>query len=105
MVSLVNVSNRTPTSLTLSWNTEEDKDWTYILDINGKKLPDASRRGIVDIQIESLRPGTEYPFSVTTEFYGLNSTAYKNFTVTSKSKKMFCRKFFGCTDIINVNLQ
>lgn len=93
MVTLVNVINRTVTSLTLSWNTEEDKNWTYILDINGKNLTVTPIRPIVDIPIEPLQPGTEYAFSVTTGFYGLNSTAYRNFTVTSESKKCFAGNF------------
>lgn len=83
MVTLVTVTSRTVTSLTLSWNTEEGKNWTYTLDINGGKLPVPCR----NYTIESLQPGTAYTFSVTTVFHGLNSVAYEDFTVTSESKK------------------
>lgn len=94
MVTSVMVTSRTVTNLTLSWNTGEGKNWTYTLDISGKKLQVAPRRSIVNITIEFLQPGTMYPFNVTTVFRGLKSTAYKNFTLTSESKKclqeIFC---------------
>lgn len=87
MVTLVTVTSRTVTSLTLSWKTEEGKNWTYTLDINETKLPVAPGGSVVSITIGSLQPGTIYPFNVTTVFRGLHSTAYENFNLTSESKK------------------
>lgn len=87
MVTLVRVTSRTVTSLTLSWDTEEGKNWNYTLYINGKKSSATPRGSNVSITTDHLQPGTRYPFSVTTVFRGLNSAAYENFTLTSESKK------------------
>ncbi|XP_044034999.1 receptor-type tyrosine-protein phosphatase H-like isoform X2 [Siniperca chuatsi] len=85
MVALVSVTKRSVTSITLEWNVDVDKDWSYVLQINGENLqlhPDRSAN-VLSHSSPSLQPGTEYPFSVTTVFSGLNSTAYKGFTVTA----------------------
>lgn len=84
MVTLVNVTERSVTNITLEWNVEVDKDWSYFLQMNGENEqlhPDKSR-DVLSHSFPSLQPGTEYPFSVITTFSGLNSTAYKDFTVT-----------------------
>ncbi|XP_056286341.1 receptor-type tyrosine-protein phosphatase H-like isoform X2 [Pseudoliparis swirei] len=83
MVTAVNVTERSVTNLTLTWRTS--KNWNYSLQINGENsqlLPNRST-DVISHSIVSLEPGTEYPFSVITEFSGLNSTAYKDFTVTA----------------------
>ncbi|XP_034414022.1 receptor-type tyrosine-protein phosphatase H-like isoform X7 [Cyclopterus lumpus] len=83
MVTVVNVTERSVTNLTLTWRT--NKNWNYSLQINGASsqlLPNGSI-DVMSHSIVSLQPGTEYPFSVTTVFSGLNSTAYKGFTVTA----------------------
>ncbi|XP_069374139.1 receptor-type tyrosine-protein phosphatase H-like isoform X4 [Paralichthys olivaceus] len=82
-VSLVHVTERSVTSVTLQWQNVE-KDWSYSLQINGVDVtvvPDLSPN--VSSSVTSLQPGTEYLFSVITQFSGLNSTAYEGFTVTA----------------------
>ena len=61
-----------------------DKNWKYFLQMNGEDvyLPQQKFRGVVSHTFSSLQPGTEYPFTVITMFFGHNSTAYENFTVT-----------------------
>ncbi|XP_049916556.1 receptor-type tyrosine-protein phosphatase H-like isoform X4 [Epinephelus moara] len=83
MVPLVNVTERSVTSINLTWQNV-NKDWNYFLLIDGgitqshrDQDPD-----VVSRSVTSLQPGTAYPFSVITEFSGHNSTAYKGFTVT-----------------------
>ncbi|XP_062269980.1 receptor-type tyrosine-protein phosphatase H-like isoform X2 [Platichthys flesus] len=83
-VSLVNVTERSVTSVALKWQNV-DKDWTYSLQINGVDVKadlDLSSN-VVSYSVTSLQPGTEYLFSVITLFSGLNSTAYEGFTVTA----------------------
>lgn len=83
MVASVNVTERSVTSITLAWNVDVDKDWSYFLQMNGEILIDRDRsKNVVSHSFKSLQPGTEYPFSVITSFSGHNSTAYKDFTVT-----------------------
>ncbi|XP_070846584.1 receptor-type tyrosine-protein phosphatase H-like isoform X7 [Chaetodon trifascialis] len=85
MVTLVRVTERAVTSITLEWSVNVNKDWSYFLQMNGENLqlhPNRSR-DVVSHSFTSLQPGTEYPFSVITMFSGLNSTAYKNFTLTA----------------------
>nr|XP_043870603.1 receptor-type tyrosine-protein phosphatase H-like isoform X2 [Solea senegalensis] len=81
--SLVTVSERSVTRVTLKWDGV-NRDWSYLLQINGLDVtvsPDNSLE--LSSSVTSLKPGTEYPFSVTTMFSGLNSTAYTGFTVTA----------------------
>nr|XP_046233587.1 receptor-type tyrosine-protein phosphatase H-like isoform X3 [Scatophagus argus] len=85
VVDLVRVTERSATAITLEWNVTVDKNWSYFLHFNGEHLqfhPDNSRK-VVSHFFQSLKPGTEYPFSVITSFFGLNSTAYNDFTVTA----------------------
>lgn len=91
MVTLVNVTERSVTSLTLAWNVEADKDWIYFLQMNGEHLllhPDKSK-DVLSRSFSPLQPGTEYPFSVITVFSGLNSSAYEDSTVTGKFNTVF----------------
>ncbi|XP_053270120.1 receptor-type tyrosine-protein phosphatase H isoform X3 [Pleuronectes platessa] len=83
-VSLVNVTERSVTSVALKWQNV-DKDWTYSLQINGVdvKADLLLSSNVVSYSVTSLQPGTEYLFSVITLFFGLNSTAYEGFTVTT----------------------
>ncbi|XP_034716486.1 receptor-type tyrosine-protein phosphatase H-like isoform X2 [Etheostoma cragini] len=84
MVALVNVTERSVNSITLMW-TKEKKDWAYFVQINeenSKLLPNTAMNDVF-YPITSLKPGTEYTYSVITTFYDLNSTAYKGFTVTA----------------------
>ncbi|XP_033467887.2 receptor-type tyrosine-protein phosphatase H-like isoform X1 [Epinephelus lanceolatus] len=83
VVPLVNVTERSVTSINLTWQNV-NKDWNYFLLIDGGitqslRGPDSD---VVSRSVTSLQPGTAYPFSVITEFSGHNSTAYKGFTVT-----------------------
>lgn len=86
MVTLVNVTERSVNSITLVWNVDVDKDWSYFLQINGENssFRPNKARDVLSHSVPSLQPGTEYPFSVITTFSGLNSSAYKDFTVTGK---------------------
>lgn len=83
-VALVNVIERSVTSITLEWNVDVDKDWSYFLQINEQHLqfPPNRSTNVVSYSSHSLHPGTMYPFTVITSFSGLNSTAYEDFTVT-----------------------
>ncbi|XP_040923285.1 receptor-type tyrosine-protein phosphatase H-like isoform X6 [Toxotes jaculatrix] len=84
MVSSVNVTERSVTSLTLKWENLE-KNWNYLLQINDSYVtvtPDVPPN-VVSHPVTHLKPGTEYPFRVITMFSGLNSTAYEDFTVTA----------------------
>lgn len=85
MVAQVTVTSRTVSSLTLSWDKQEDKNWTYILDINGASHPVTAGYSFDNFIINHLEPGTRYLFSVTTEFSGLRSSPYEGNTVTSVS--------------------
>uniref|UniRef100_A0A3B4VN80 protein-tyrosine-phosphatase n=2 Tax=Seriola dumerili TaxID=41447 RepID=A0A3B4VN80_SERDU len=82
MVSSVNVTERSVTSITLTWNNG-DKDWTYLLQINGSTSTITPDANAVSHSVKSLKPGTEYPFSVITVFSKLNSTLYEHYTVTA----------------------
>lgn len=84
MVTLVSVTERSVTSITLEWNVEVDEDWSYFLQMNEENVqlhPNKSR-DVLSHSFLSLQPGTEYLFSVITTFFGLNSAAYKDITVT-----------------------
>lgn len=85
MVAKVTVTSRTASSLTLSWDRQADRSWTYILDINGTSHSVTGRYPSDTFTINDLEPGTKYLFSVTTEFSGLRSTPYEGNTVTSAS--------------------
>ncbi|XP_034563692.1 receptor-type tyrosine-protein phosphatase H-like isoform X2 [Notolabrus celidotus] len=82
MVASVNVTERSVDSVTLVWKSVR-KDWSYSLKINGKVFNHKGSQDVLSQVISSLKPGTEYPFSVSTGFFGLNSTAYEDFTVTA----------------------
>ncbi|XP_051273468.1 receptor-type tyrosine-protein phosphatase H isoform X3 [Dicentrarchus labrax] len=82
MVTLVTVAERSVTHITLQWNVDVDKDWSYLLKINGEDLYPETHSSVISKKVASLQPGTEYPFTVITMFSELNSTAYKDFTVT-----------------------
>ncbi|XP_038592525.1 receptor-type tyrosine-protein phosphatase H-like isoform X3 [Micropterus salmoides] len=85
MVALVNVTERSVTSVTLQWNVDVEKNWNYTLQINGEtfQVPQNGSLNVVSQSSQSLQPGTEYAFSVTTVFSGLKSTPYKGFIVTA----------------------
>lgn len=85
-VTSVRVTERDVTSISLEWNVDVDKEWSYFLQINGGTLPlhPNESSSVLSHSVSSLHPGTEYPFSVITAFFGLNSTAYESFTVTGK---------------------
>lgn len=96
MVTLVNVTERSVTSLTLAWNVEVDKDWSYFLQINGENVQINPHKSS-DVWLHSsssLQPGTEYPFTVITTFSGLNSSAYEDSTVTGKFKTVVVNIYF-----------
>ncbi|XP_054454958.1 receptor-type tyrosine-protein phosphatase H-like isoform X2 [Anoplopoma fimbria] len=84
MVTLVNVTERSVTSITLTWQNAK-KDWEYSLIVNGENpqlLPNTAM-DVVSHSTMSLQPGTAYTFHVITQFSGFNSTAYEVFTVTA----------------------
>lgn len=85
-VTSVSVTERDVTSISLEWNVDVDKEWSYFLQINGETLPlqPEESSSVLSRSVSSLQPGTEYPFSVITTFFGLNSTAYESFIVTGK---------------------
>lgn len=82
----MDVSERSTTSINLVW-ANVNENWEYILHINGttRTVSPAANHQPYSVKLD-LEPGTEYPFSVITTFFGLNSTAYENFTVT----RMYC---------------
>ncbi|XP_042363483.1 receptor-type tyrosine-protein phosphatase H-like isoform X5 [Plectropomus leopardus] len=83
MVALVEVTERSATTITLTWQRVKT-DWDYFLLIKGgntQRLPDRAP-DVVSRSVTSLKPGTKYFFSVITTFSGHNSTAYSNYTVT-----------------------
>ncbi|XP_067345489.1 receptor-type tyrosine-protein phosphatase H-like isoform X12 [Channa argus] len=81
-VPLVNVSERSVTKITLQWNNT-NTNWSYLLRINGMDVIKNVSSSVVSHSVASLKPGTAYNFSVITMFDGLNSTAYKDSTVTA----------------------
>ncbi|XP_059180532.1 receptor-type tyrosine-protein phosphatase H-like [Centropristis striata] len=83
MVASVDVSERSLTSITLTW-PDVREDWDYRLQLNGENVdpPPERTTGVVSYAIKSLQPGTEYRFNVATLFSGLESAAYEDFTVT-----------------------
>lgn len=83
MVTGVTVTERKTTSVTLMWNVDIQKEWTYNLYFQGKEIT-FQANSFLSHKLSGLQPGTEYSFSVVTHFFGLNSTAYQGFTVTSK---------------------
>lgn len=85
MVAKVTVTNRTVSSLTLSWDRQVDKNWTYILYINGISHSVTGEYSSDNFTINYLQPGKEYLFTVTTEFSGLRSAPYEGNTFTSVS--------------------
>lgn len=83
MVTGVTVTERKTTSVTLMWNVDIQKEWTYFLCFQGKNMT-FQANNFLSHEVSGLQPGTEYNFSVVTNFFELNSKAYQGFTVTSK---------------------
>ncbi|XP_060885014.1 receptor-type tyrosine-protein phosphatase H-like [Labrus mixtus] len=81
-VALVNVTERSVDRITLVWENVR-KDWTYSLQINGEEYHLEVLENVVLKEIVHLKPGTEYTFRVTTKFFGHNSAAFEDFTVTT----------------------
>ncbi|XP_030255654.1 receptor-type tyrosine-protein phosphatase H-like [Sparus aurata] len=83
-VTSVSVTERSTTSITLSSKVDVDKDWSYFFQMNGESvlLPPNRATGVVSHTFTSLQPGRAYPFGIVTHFFGLNSTAYEDSTVT-----------------------
>lgn len=106
MVALVNVTERSVTSVTLQWNVDVEKNWNYTLQINGEtfQVPQNGSLNVVSQSSQSLQPGTEYAFSVTTVFSGLKSTPYKGFIVTGKYTCLLSDKLKICCDMNNTVL-
>lgn len=79
------MTERTVTSVTLEWNVDVGKEWIYILHFNGENTTLKPTTNNVLVSNQSfLQPGTEYTFSVVTEFFELYSKAYEGFTVTGE---------------------
>lgn len=78
----VSVTERTMTSVSLTWNVDAGKGWTYILYFQEKNVSFWGN-DFLPYKLSDLQPGTEYNFSVVTNFFELNSKAYKGFIVTS----------------------
>lgn len=83
-VTEVLVTERTPTSVTLKQNVDVQKNWTYILYFQEKNMT-FQAKDFLSHTLSNLQPGTEYNFSVVTNFFELNSKVYKGFLVTSKN--------------------
>ncbi|CAJ1087236.1 receptor-type tyrosine-protein phosphatase H-like isoform X1 [Xyrichtys novacula] len=81
-VTSVKVTRRSVRAVTLEW-TSLRRDWSYSLHINGESYKPSVFGGVVECVVRSLDPGTVYPFSVTTTFFGHSSEAYEDFTVTT----------------------
>ncbi|XP_037135029.1 receptor-type tyrosine-protein phosphatase H [Syngnathus acus] len=82
MVTTVHVTERSDTGVTLMWETTE-LNWSYLLCIDGKNLTVAPNGSSNVSRSFTLRPGSEYRFTLVTLFSGLASTAYKGFVVTA----------------------
>lgn len=79
------MTGRTATSVTLVWNKDVGKEWIYILHFNGKNMTvQPTKDNVFSCTLSALQPGTEYTFSVVTQFFELHSKAYEGFTVTGK---------------------
>ncbi|MED6259799.1 hypothetical protein ATANTOWER_031881, partial [Ataeniobius toweri] len=82
-VSSVSVTERFLDRATLELN-DANKGWKYKAVVND---PDAvvnenNFKNIVSFSVTNLKPGSEYSFSVTTTFSGLNSTPHPGVIVT-----------------------
>lgn len=77
------MTERKTTSVTLMWNVDIQTDWTYVLYFQGKNMT-FQANSFSSHELSGLQPGTEYNFSVVTNFFELNSKAYQGFIVTSK---------------------
>ncbi|XP_075949723.1 receptor-type tyrosine-protein phosphatase H-like isoform X2 [Anarhichas minor] len=84
MVISVDKTERSVTSVTLTW-PRVNTNWYYFLQIIGEisRIQPKGDMDVVSHTITSLQPGTLYPFSLKTEFSGLNSTAYEDYTLTT----------------------
>ncbi|KAJ0015903.1 hypothetical protein NQD34_014193 [Periophthalmus magnuspinnatus] len=74
------VVDRNLTNITLSWMRKKH-DWNYLVYIDGS----TDKKNITDgntVTFYGLKPGTVYSYSIQTEFHGLQSTAFKDETVT-----------------------
>lgn len=84
-MTAVRVTGRTATKVTLVWNVDVAKEWIYILHYNEKNMTfQHNNNHVLSYTLSALKPGTEYTFSVVTQFFELNSKAYERFTVTGK---------------------
>lgn len=83
MVTGVKMTERTTTNVTLVWNVDKWREWTYILYFQGINVTFQANNFSLH-KLSGLQPGTEYNFSVVTNFFELNSKAYEGVIVTSK---------------------
>ncbi|KAM9424712.1 receptor-type tyrosine-protein phosphatase H-like isoform 2-T2 [Pholidichthys leucotaenia] len=82
MVQLITPSLRFPDSIKFEW-TNINKDWKYIFEINHKNEIVTGSSDKAAYTAKGLEPGTAYKFTVITEFFGLNSKAYQDNTLTT----------------------
>lgn len=82
-VTGVTVTERKTTSVSLMWDVDIQTEWTYVLYFQGKNMTFQANT-FLSHELSGLQPGTEYSFSVVTNFFELNSKAYQGFIVTSK---------------------
>ncbi|CAF94631.1 unnamed protein product, partial [Tetraodon nigroviridis] len=81
MVTGVKMTERTTTNVTLVWNVDKWREWTYILYFQGINVTFQANNFSLH-KLSGLQPGTEYNFSVVTNFFELNSKAYEGVIVT-----------------------
>lgn len=77
------MTERKTTSVTLMWDVDIQTEWTYVLYFQGENRTFQANT-FLSHELSGLQPGTEYSFSVVTNFFELNSKAYQGFIVTSK---------------------
>ncbi|MEQ2243563.1 hypothetical protein ILYODFUR_008219, partial [Ilyodon furcidens] len=83
-VSLVSVTERFLDRATLELN-DANKGWKYKAVVNDSDavVNENNFKNIVSFSVTNLKPGSEYSFSVTTTFSGLNSTPHHGVIVTT----------------------
>lgn len=82
----VEVTDRTLNTITLQWDNVQDQS-EYLLDINGKREPVIPNAESISYTVKSLKPGTVYPFNITTIFkpshtIATHSTLFQDSSVT-----------------------